>query len=182
MEFELATESPSRLAMHGLQADRLVITPLKGKQEEILFADIRAISLQQTMGVYRMRITRASGGAVMVRSRYLRPGGLANFDDRVDQYGALVRGLHEATKAHHDNIRFIGGSTAFYWFGWAMLPNAALLLSIALYAQADGENARWARMLFLLAPLSFVVGIAAIRQGRGKAYTPCALPAKLVGS
>ena len=119
MEYRLATQSPSALATHVLERDRLVIVHEKNdRREEVLFSDIRAITLQRTLGAYVLRMTRGAGRPIMIRSRYVARGG---FEDRLAEYAALVTRLHEAILAENPAIKFVGGSTQFYWLGWLLV-------------------------------------------------------------
>ena len=177
MEYRLATQSPSALATHVLERDRLVIVHEKNdRREEVLFSDIRAITLQQTLGAYVMRMTRGSGRPIMIRSRYVARGG---FEDRLAEYAALVTRLHEAILAENPAIKFVGGSTQFYWLGWLLVALGVGFAALFVWALVAGHEAPPRGLLSVVA-LGLVGGVAAIRQGRATPYDPNAPPANLL--
>lgn len=177
MEYRLATQSPSALATHVLERDRLVIVHEKNdRREEVLFSDIRTITLQQTLGAYVLRMTRGSGRPIMIRSRYVARGG---FEDRLAEYAALVTRLHAAIQAENPAIKFVGGSTQFYWLGWLLVALAVGFAALFVGALVAGHEAPPRGLLSVVA-LGLVGGVAAIRQGRATPYDPNAPPAKLL--
>lgn len=176
MECELATDSPSRLATYRLASDRLVVLHKDRHQDEVFFADIAAINIQQTLGAYIMRITRRSHGSITVRSRCVRPSGV---EDRVEDYANLVRGLHTLCRSH-TTIDFIAGSSARFWMGWFLVVNSVLLLGITAFALADGMKGRWLSWMILSILIGSIGGVAFIRQGRSRAYDPNAPPPNLL--
>ncbi|MBN8615016.1 MAG: hypothetical protein J0L92_30750 [Deltaproteobacteria bacterium] len=176
MEYQLATHSPSVLARHVLEADRLVIIDASsGRRDEVAFSDIRALRLRQTLGAYVMVIERASGPAVMVRSRCVLPSGI---DDRVADYSALARRLHEACRANGPATVFVGGSTAFFGLGWVLLTLSVVFSAILVWALSSGDAPP--RGLFAIVPLALVAGAACVHQGRATPYDPSAPPARLL--
>lgn len=176
MESRLATHSPSVLALHVLEDDRLVIIDeSSGRRDEVSFSEIRAIHLRQTLGAYVMLIERVSGRTTTVRSRCVLPGGL---EDRVAEYAALVTRLHDASRAQNPAIRFVGGSTALYWLGWLLVALGACFAAIIAWALATGDAPP--RGLFAVVPLALVAGAALVHQGRATPYDPSAPPVRLL--
>lgn len=177
MEYWLASQSPSDLASHTLAGDRLVIVhEADGRRDELLFSDIRTINLQHTLGAYVMRITRDSGRDIIIRSRYVAGRG---WEDRVAVYAALVTELHEAVQVEDRPIQFVGGSTPFYWTGWAILAIGFAFVALFLWARLTGHAAPPRSLLPVIA-LGIVGGVAAIRQGRAVPYDPRAPGTRLV--
>lgn len=176
MEYRLATQSPSVLATHVLERDRLVIVHEKNDRRDVLFSDIRAITLQQTLGAYVMRLTRGSGRPIMIRSRYVARGG---FEDRLAEYATLVTRLHAAIQAENPAIKFVGGSTQFYWLGWFLVALGVGFAALFVGALVAGHEAPPRGLLSVVA-LGLVGGVAAIRQGRATPYDPNAPPANLL--
>jgi hypothetical protein len=180
VEYRLATHSPAALANHVITHDRLVIIDeAKNRRDEVLFADIRTITLQQTLGAYVTRITRGSGRPIMIRSRYVAPA--FKIEDRVAEYAELVTMLHEAVVAEKLAIQFVGGSTQFYWVGWIVLTISAVFASLLVWAMLAGQTPPPRLLsLCLVVSLGFIGGAAAIRQGRATPYDPRAPAAKLL--
>ena len=177
MEYQLATASPSVLARHALEDDRLVIVhEPSARRDEVRFSEIRAIQLRHSLGAYVMQISRASGSAITIRSRCVLTGGI---EDRVAEYVELATRLHDATREHHPAIRFVGGSTGLYWLGWLLLALGALLTAIVGWALVTGAEAP-PRGLFAVIPLALVAGGALVHQGRATPYDPSAPPPKLL--
>lgn len=138
MEYWLASQSPSDLASHTLVGDRLVIVhEADGRRDELLFSDIRTMNLKHTLGAYVMRITRHSGRDIIIRSRYVAG---RRWEDRVAVYAALVTELHEAVQVECP-IQFVGGSTPFYWIGWAILAIGFAFVPLFLWARLTGHAA-----------------------------------------
>lgn len=173
--FQLATHSPSELALFRVEQERLVVQ-LASSEEAVSFSEITRINLQQTLGAYVAIVHRRSGRPLMIRSRCVMPG--MKIEDRVAEYAELVRQLHLACAPYQAGIEFIGGSTAKLWLSWLLLLVSPALLLLALIAMADGR-----RRLLLLVPVAiggFVAGVAGLKQGRGTPYDPNVPPAKLL--
>jgi hypothetical protein len=175
MDFQLATNSPSQLATYRLEADRLVVEG-DGRAEVVPFADIARINLQQTLGAYSAIIDRRSGRPVMIRSRCVLAG--MKVEDRVADYGELLRQLHGACSPYHSTIAFVAGSTAKLWLSWLLLVISPGLLLLSGFAVADGRWRLW--LLAVVAIGGFVAGLAGLKQGRGRPYDPKAPPATLL--
>ena len=181
MEYELATHAGSGLVRHTLQDDRLVIFRHKGeRRQEIDFADIRQVNLRMEMsGIYSIRITPKSGNVITVPARHFE--GLGRFEERYEAYTAFAHKLHQAVYARNPGVVFSGGSSIFYWLGWAFLVFGVLFGAIIAYALVVGfEGKAPPRMLYFIAPLLFLVGGGFVKQGGTKRYPPDALPLKLL--
>lgn len=175
MDHLLATSSPSQLASHRLERDRLVIAH-DGREDSVPFSEITAIQLQHTLGAFVATIRRRTGRPVMIRSRCVLPG--MKIDDRVASYGELLRGLHAACIPLESTITFTGGSTPRYWLSWGLLFISPWLLGLSVLAVTDGVRRLW--VLGVIAVGGFAAGVAGLRQGRGKPYDPSAPPPALL--
>ena len=134
------------------------------RREEVLFSDIRTITLQQTLGAYVLRMTRGAGRPIMIRSRYVARGG---FEDRLAEYAALVTRLHAAIQAEHPAIKFVGGSTQFYWLGWLLVALGVGFAALFVGALVAGHEAP-PRGLLPVVALGLVGGVGGER-GEGEA-------------
>ena len=173
--FQLATHSPSELALFRVEQERLVVQ-LASSEEAVSFSEITRINLQHTLGAYVAIVHRRTGRPLMIRSRCVMPG--MKIKDRVAEYAELVRQLHLACSPYQAGIEFIGGSTAKLWLSWLLLLISPAQLLLAALAVADGR-----RRLLLLVPVAiggFVAGLAGLKQGGGTPYDPKAPPTKLL--
>ena len=66
--FQLATHSPSELALFRVEQERLVVQ-LASSEEAVSFSEITRINLQHTLGAYVAIVHRRSGRPLMIRSR-----------------------------------------------------------------------------------------------------------------
>jgi hypothetical protein len=179
MEYRLTTHLGSGPVEYRLEQDRLVVTREKsGQRVDVPFSDIRSINLRQDMpGAWTARIERGAGKAITIPSRHFV--GLGKFEDRGPEYVAFVRRLHEASSAANPQIHFVAGSTSLYWIGWILVVVAGLLSAMLIGVLAVKGRAPPLQVV-LSVPVVIVVGVAFIRQGRGKAYDPRALPKDLL--
>jgi hypothetical protein len=179
-EYRLAAASPSDTVRCWFEDDGLtVVEERHDRMTHVRFSDTRTIQLRQTLGAYVMRIEATSTPPVTLRSRRVLKTGV---EDRLDDYAAVARRLHELHRSNPE-IRFIGGSSGLYWLGWVLVPTGLALLGLAAWMLLAAEAPlRLAWSLVLVAALGLVGGSAAIWQGRAGAYDPSAPPPRLVPS
>lgn len=75
-------------------------------------------------------------------------------------------------------VRFVAGSSGFYWMGWAMVGFAALFVLVLTVALFTVQNPPL--RIFLSVPVMLVVGGGFIKQGRVRIYDPAEPPADLL--
>lgn len=177
-EYRLTLHFGSGEVSHVVERDRLVVKYEKtARTESIPFDAIREINLRQEMhGVYTTYIKRSSGKTLMIPSRHFKALGV--FDDRLGEYVPFVRSLIEACGKASTSTKITAGSSILYALGWLLLlAGIGFTLAVALASLSRGLPPL--RMLFVL-PVTFLVGLGFVRQGRARAIDAASIPPEVL--